>query len=452
MALLDGRSRLTLVLGVVAMTGLCLFVWNAGWKPGGSRGGTRFFHDGAGESQYPADYDGAAEAKLHGQRPNLEAVREASASASRALKQSSDQADREVNMVKGVTCPPPPKQQPQQQRNTAGGDGGKGDDGSCEWLERSLADVHEKRGERRCGPGHDKHAVTLVTGYYRMRSKHSVDSYMEWVKLFLLRLHTPTVVYTNCQTVRGAPQIGEILRERQRLIPQRTHVRFLDLEHTDFARQFGPVFHTQESKDPELGVGHNYWLYLVWLLKMESLMDAVRADVFCSRWFVWSDIGALRSANHKYKNWPAVSRLDTVPQDRVLMGVISGFASGDQSKWADAPTDSSQWLRSGRHNLIDADHIIGTFIAFSMESNIHYEFYARLRETYKRLAAANHLIVKDQTVYNALFLLHRDLFALVPSRGASGDDQWRYVQHWLASADERFKQDPLTELLLPKAV
>eukprot|EP00117_Sycon_ciliatum_P002419 scpid11238/ scgid0127/ C-type mannose receptor 2; Lectin lambda; Macrophage mannose receptor 2 len=43
---------------------------------------------------------------------------------------------------------------------------------------------------------------------------------------------------------------------------------------------------------------------------MESLVDAVRADAFCSRWFMWGDIGALHYTSHKYKNWPAVSRLD----------------------------------------------------------------------------------------------------------------------------------------------
>eukprot|EP00117_Sycon_ciliatum_P046831 scpid75573/ scgid2462/ len=332
------------------------------------------------------------------------------------------------------------------------------------WLRMATVAYHHLARRMHQCPGtqevpayhHQHRPITLVTGYFRIQSKHSVEEYLDWIELFLLWIRTPTVVYTNNRTVLDTPKFSSILLHREEWVPGRTRLRFLDLERTGLAREFGAILRQQETMDSERGKGHNYNLYLAWLVKLEALMDAARLNFFSSQWFMWSDMGALRYT-HRYCDWPSLEQLNRVPHDRILMGLLKAFDrhfDNQPSRWADATRtcDSSQWLVPGRSELIDSDHIIGTFIAFNTKKNVHKQFYKALRDTYRRLIAVPHSIVKDQTVYNAMFLLHRHLFALVPSAGGSGSEMWRYLQHWLSSANER-RQDgaPLQPLLVPKA-
>ena len=336
------------------------------------------------------------------------------------------------------------------------------DSGHCIRLRSSLSDRRALAGDAR-----NISAVTLVTAYYSVTSKHTAQDYLRWVALFLLRVKHPLVIYTDCWTASKGQRLQSIIQYRHRKFPGATLIKFLDLDSTLLATRFAKVMRHQVSHDPEvmsfpgyllykLGLGsesfgHNYWLYMVWLMKFEALHDAVSTNLFGSAWFMWTDIGSMRQPAHLFYDWPSLSRLQQVPKDRVLVSLVSSFPdSVDMHHAQTAPTDLSTWPGRDHVDLIDTDHIAAGFIAFSAEENIYATVYAAITETYKRLASAGHLIVKEQTVLNAAFLLHRHLFALVPSVGDDSDDKWFYMHDWLAAPGERMKEGPVSHLLLPQ--
>eukprot|EP00117_Sycon_ciliatum_P038358 scpid62023/ scgid28518/ len=292
------------------------------------------------------------------------------------------------------------------------------------------------------------HAITLVTGYYKVKSKHPVDDYMSRVENFLLRIWTPTVVFSDNATFSDVKKFRDIIAMRARLMPGRTHTVLQDMESTPLAKEFGPVMRRQEHRDPELFRGHNYQLYLIWLLKTESLLRAVDENLFCSEWFMWVDIGAFRSNDLKFEHWPSLDRLSMVPKSRVLMALVNPFLKGHDRNWLEKPENMDEWLKEGESS-IDGDHIVGTYIAFNIRLKAHEHFFRGLWYTYDKLASKDHLIIKDQTVLNALYYVMPELFAFVPCRDDAGIGNWMYLEAWLAEASERPNQEQLTSLLLP---
>ena len=61
--------------------------------------------------------------------------------------------------------------------------------------------------------------VTLVTSYYKIPSKHSVEEYMRRIEYFLLKILSPVVVYTNNQTFYEAKRFRDYLARRALLMP-----------------------------------------------------------------------------------------------------------------------------------------------------------------------------------------------------------------------------------------
>ena len=63
---------------------------------------------------------------------------------------------------------------------------------------------------------YSSHVVSLVMSYYSVKSKRSVQTYIEWMSSFLLNITTPTLVYTNCETLHmnGKADFAEVLMKR----------------------------------------------------------------------------------------------------------------------------------------------------------------------------------------------------------------------------------------------
>lgn len=286
-----------------------------------------------------------------------------------------------------------------------------------------------------CSKPHDPPCpVTLVTGFYVMKSKHSISQYLHWMGIFLLHVDTPTVVYTDCDTLRRPGTLvtfASILKHRMLLMPNRTYSEVLDLNGTGLAREFGPVMWKQNSLDPERTHGHTYWLYLVWLVKVEALRDAVETNIFCSEWFLWTDIGSFRHEAHQFRSWPSLERLSKTPKDRIAMSLVVKFP-----KTKDGLNDPAHKVYK---DVVTDDHIAGTFILANSKGGVLEKFYLALQQEYRTLIAHNYMIVKDQTVYNSLYLRRPELFFLVTSPASPDPDNcWRYFQVWLKDPHQPF--------------
>ena len=231
-----------------------------------------------------------------------------------------------------------------------------------------------------------------------------------------------------------------------------------------------PILCQQESQDPETKNGHQFLLYMVWLMKTEALMDAIRLNPFQSQWFMWCDIGAFRYDKMTYRNWPSPERLELLPKDRVMMSLVRRFSN-------DINDTGFRDLQLSIRNFhvpetVFSDHLAGGYYAVNTQYGAHRVFYEALWSTYRYLVNQSVLVVKDQTVFNAMFLRNPTLFSLVPSTASSGMDTayeyilllfrylldwltgsdhnfWFYVQDWLATPSERrHRTCTLTDLIL----
>ena len=283
-----------------------------------------------------------------------------------------------------------------------------------------------------------KSVLTLVTAYYRFPSKHNYDEYIKWMGNLLLRVTTPIHLFTDCHTL-SVDIFTQLLRKRQLVFPSRMVVDRMDYDKTKLAKTYGMALKSQETFDLETARGHSVHLYLVWLLKAEALKVSSERNYFRSDWFFWCDIGALRDSSHPFRTWPNPHRLKNLARNRIIMSLPFPFPGAEKR-------NPRTWLRrgfvAGEKSVIYEDHIAGTYVLAPRQLTV--SFYHTLNQTYRLLLSNNHLIVKDQTAYNAMYILHPNLFTLVPSpqrrklsfwkrwfMDPPGRNEWTYFPYWL---------------------
>jgi hypothetical protein len=132
--------------------------------------------------------------------------------------------------------------------------------------------------------------ATIVTAYYKIKSKHSSEEYFTWMRN-LLSLQDCIVVYTTEDLV---PQIRLMRPEGFPLeIVTRPLQTFKVAQMLD-----SDGWAEQEKKDPELSVGHSRELYWIWNEKTSLLHEVTQVNPFKSEYFAWLDIGAIRHSSY----------------------------------------------------------------------------------------------------------------------------------------------------------
>ncbi len=99
----------------------------------------------------------------------------------------------------------------------------------------------------------------------------------------------------------------------------KTEIILLDLNKTDTANMFDLDFwNEQHLKDPRKERHQGFFVYWVWLSKLEFVKQAIQMNPFQSEFFVWVDMGYFRS-----DRWLGKRMLQNIPnalqEDQVLM-------------------------------------------------------------------------------------------------------------------------------------
>ena len=106
----------------------------------------------------------------------------------------------------------------------------------------------------------------------------------------MLSLQDCMVIFTSPDTV------DQIKSHRDPLLYPQTIIIPVELNQT-FAYNLltEEEWSHQESIDKETNIGHNKYLYTVWHQKPDFVKTAADRNYFRSQYFVWVDIGSLRS-------------------------------------------------------------------------------------------------------------------------------------------------------------
>ena len=163
-------------------------------------------------------------------------------------------------------------------------------------------------------PKYPQDDLTLVSAYYKIRSKYKYSEYLQWINNSVL-LNKSFVFFTN-------KEFMPILKEMR---PKELHYKtvFIEQEMEDFYsyKNFYNEFNKSFYIDKENGY-HSFPLYLVWAEKCKFLQKAIINNYFNSKCFYWIDIGIFReprSEMEKYINtWPTTKKCFEDP--RLVMG------------------------------------------------------------------------------------------------------------------------------------
>lgn len=252
---------------------------------------------------------------------------------------------------------------------------------------------------------------TLVSAYYRFRSKHGADRYGEWIRNFLGTVETPLVMFCDADT-------EPLIREARGSLPM--HLVQLPIAAWETsAPRFEAYWERDIARDPERAI-HSTPLYKVWAEKAFFVQRAIRANPFGTDWFVWVDAGCFRDPRPEVlatlRQWPRAGAWGTLPADRITMLLMYPFQPQDYVLSRDSllPREYAYTLEM---------RIGGTILAGSVAGWARWNVVWRgMLEAYMH---AGYFTGKDQNLMATVATMFPDLVHLVPSSPARRDP-WFY--------------------------
>ena len=244
--------------------------------------------------------------------------------------------------------------------------------------------------------------VTVVTGYFPIKSKFPINEYLEWLK-FWKDLPCKLVIFT----VEELVPMFESLRFSQlnytKIIPMK-------LENLEAFKTYGTDFWI-EQKLQDHEQYHTPELYAIWYEKKEFIKKAIEFDFFKSKKYVWCDAGICRNVNWIpiTKSFPISSK---IPDDKFLVLRITNFEKKLDLKYINC--------------------VGGGILAASKE------YWLKFIEQYdivlKEFVNDNKFVGKDQTIIANMYLKDPNFFLLFPILpNLDGFTSWFSLLFYLSS-------------------
>ena len=240
--------------------------------------------------------------------------------------------------------------------------------------------------------------LTLVSAYYKIKSKHTPEQYLKWINNIVL-LNKSIIFFSN-------KEFMPILKD---LRPQELYNKtvFIELEIEDFYsyKKFYKDFNQSHEIDYENSY-HTVPLYLIWAEKCMFLKRAIYHNYFNSKCFYWIDIGYFREDNKEMKKyintWPSIKRCFS--DDKLLMGLIKNFSKTEKEKIVNF--DKVTHIKLNR-NLNVAGNIFGGQIENTLKFIFFY--YQAIKLFIKRKI----FIGRDQTIFTYVAFAHPEIINLI---------------------------------------
>jgi len=276
---------------------------------------------------------------------------------------------------------------------------------------------------------------TIVTAYFRLKSKYAASEYDTWMKHFL-SIQDPIVVFTSpdlVSTIRdlrlqGGPHSSTVIVECQLSdLP----IGFMNKgkKYSHNIKRGMSYWEYQLEIDAEKRRHRSFELFWIWLSKVWFVNQAIDADYFESDFYMWSDIGSFRKPYYDGKRViPNQESIDRVVPDR---NTVLWLAHRNIN-----PPDTYVWI----NKLRDKDHF---YHSGSQAAGYKDAFKQFLPEMAKTLDDFDTVFVgEDQCILQATCLRNPKLCAYIPS-GQVKDNRYfglRYVfYHNHSKAGSEFK-------------
>jgi len=227
--------------------------------------------------------------------------------------------------------------------------------------------------------------ITIVSSYYPMKSKHSIEEYKEWIKNLFGNISFNLVFFTNKEYT---PFIKDIRKNYSN-----TKIITLEFEELEVFKKY-PLSFWKEQKRMDHEEYHTPELYAIWYEKKEFIKKAIKMNPFNSEYFIWTDAGICRDSKWipYLKNYPSLNK---IPDDKILISRITS----DFEMYAD---------------LQHRDCVAGNLIAG--HKNIWPIYYKYYDETMNNYIDSNKFTGKDQSIIGTTVINHKELFKLYDAK------------------------------------
>ena len=122
-------------------------------------------------------------------------------------------------------------------------------------------------------------SVTVVTCYYKIKSKHSHDNYDKWITNFLWNVSCNLVIFTS-------PDLIEyIVKKRQRFL-DKTRIISIEFKELPVYKLYKELWEQQYQMDNQKDTGRTKECYVLWNSKVYFLRQAMEANLFLSDKFI----------------------------------------------------------------------------------------------------------------------------------------------------------------------
>lgn len=250
---------------------------------------------------------------------------------------------------------------------------------------------------------------TVVTGYFRVRSKHHAENYDKWMRN-MLSLQDAMVIFTE-------PDLVDQIVDLRRHAVNRTIIVPMNLDDLPIGKLFPESFwQDQLDRDPEKKIHRSYQVFWIWLSKSWCVTQAIRMNVFDSDLFVWSDIGCFR--DRKYISKELVKHRESVPSREILQMAHRRPNAPDEELFNDKYKHKHNFYHSGSQ-----------FVGYKDTLLTFHEYFL---ETIDRFLEHDMIIVEDQAILQSVCLSHPDICAYVPSSQVKDNNYFglRHVLHF----------------------
>eukprot|EP00923_Selenidium_pygospionis_P051292 GHVN01089078.1.p1 GENE.GHVN01089078.1~~GHVN01089078.1.p1 ORF type:complete len:370 (+),score=17.58 GHVN01089078.1:90-1199(+) len=239
---------------------------------------------------------------------------------------------------------------------------------------------------------------TVVTGYFRARSKHTLSDYDGWMPN-MLSLQDAMVIFTQPDLVHQIKHLRSHAVNRTVIVP-------VNLDDLPIGKLFGESFwQDQLDRDPEKNIHQSYQVFWIWLSKSWSVAQAIRMNVYDSDVFLWCDIGLFRDTN-EYNFKTLVEHRELVPRHEILHTAHRKPNPPDEELFFDKFGKKANFYHAG-----------GIFIGYK---DTLLTFHVYFLETLDRFLENEIRIVDDQCVLQSVCLSHPQICAYVPSSQVNG--------------------------------
>jgi hypothetical protein len=266
--------------------------------------------------------------------------------------------------------------------------------------------------------------ATIVTCFYEMSSKHSIDKYTSWMQLMIENIHNPMVIFCEKDWV---DRMWSMRLGKKRI----TKVIVRDWEDMK-CTQFIDYWHKDWERDLEKE-RHNPRLYILWNEKTAMVEKAIQLNPFDTEFYCWCDIGCFRNAEHisMYRNWPEVSFLESARKDQIYVLNIEPFQTTEltlQSNGLPRPF-------AGR-NRIGGGIILG-------HRSIWRDWIRAYYETLDLFMKEDYFAGKDQNVMAAVVARYPTLCRLIQPKPMDGFDPWFYLERYFLQPEVSLDREAL---------